>query len=115
MQPSAYREHSSDRGKNARYPASLLETTVIYITHRRMSGGTEHEHIVSVKYYNTITGVSGSVPRQTVVDWLNRGETVKVKDPRTGVDVPVHIYDKIYIRTIANNRWADNLLALPEY
>lgn len=90
---------------------------MIYITHVHLSGGTTHQHIASLKWRDPSTGTTGDWSKAAMVTWIRSGGVAKVKDPVTGIDVAVDVYDDTppYVRTHANSRWTDNLLALPKY
>jgi len=93
---------------------------MIEITARHMEGGVGNEHIANVKYTNA-DGVRKETSRQGMVDWLNKSKANKAivysRDRRSSAYVGV--VDRTnapdYIRTFADGKWNDNLLALPEY
>ena len=90
---------------------------MVYIYAVHMSGGTQHEHIASVKWENPSTGETGQSTREAMVDWIqNKGGDARVRD-NVGHDVAVGVVDATppYIRTHADGIWTDNLLALPKY
>lgn len=90
---------------------------MIYITAIHMSnGGTRHEHIASVKWEDAETGKTGESTREAMVDWINEGADIHVRD-EDGHDVPVRVVDASppYIRTQGDEVGTDNLLALPRY
>lgn len=89
---------------------------LIYITHIRLSaGGTKHEHITHLKWSNTVGGV-GHNTREELVSQLRRGQTTaRVKDSRGEVEVQVVEVVPPYLRTVADGRFTDNLLALPRF
>jgi hypothetical protein len=87
---------------------------MVYITHIRMSTtGNQHEHITDVKWRNP-SGNTGQNTRQEMVDWINQGNTARVKDSYgNDIDVMVVNANPPYIRTYADGVPTDNLLALP--
>jgi catechol-2,3-dioxygenase len=87
----------------------------IYIAAVHLSGGTEHKHIASVIWVNEGTMQSGLNSTAEMVDFINQGNSVKVGDGKTKVDVIVVTATPPYIRTVADGKWTDNLLALPRY
>jgi Protein of unknown function (DUF3892) len=92
---------------------------MIEITAIQLAGGQRHEHIVALRWRNTQTGVTGQSTRQAVVDWLdeskanqavvaNNGSWMFVGVVRPQVGAP-------FLRTHADGKWNDNLLALPKF
>ena len=88
---------------------------MINITAVHMSGGTQHEHIANVKWKNAGDGNAGENSRQEMVDWIEKGGAAQVTDGRNTADVGVVNASPKYIRTHADGKWTDNLLALPRY
>jgi len=84
---------------------------MVYITAIRMAGGSGHDHITSVRWEQS--GNTNTCTTAQMVDFINDGNSVRVTDGRTTVDVGV--YDKKWLRTHANGKWSDNLLALPRF
>lgn len=81
-----------------------------------MVGGTRHEHIAEVKWRNPDDNNIGKSSRAVMVDWIdNKKGVAKVTDGKNTVSVGVVDADPKYIRTHANGKWSDNLLALPRY
>jgi len=81
-----------------------------------MSGGTQHEHIAEVQWRNPKSGAIGRWSRQQMVQFIdNNGDEVRVADGQGSVPVRVVEAKPRYIRTRADGRWTDNLLALPRY
>jgi hypothetical protein len=90
---------------------------VIQITHKRMSvsGSKRHEHISAVKWYNPKDGNVDSSTVATMVTWLRKGNRAYVCDGYNIVEVGVVEANPPYIRTHADKKWTDNLLALPAF
>ena len=89
---------------------------MVYITHIRMSGGTAHEYIISVKWRNASDNAIGERTIATMIDWIeNKKGVAKVTDGKNIVNVGVVKGTKPYLRTHADNKWTNNLLALPRY
>lgn len=88
----------------------------VYITAVHLEGGAGHEHIQSVKWQNIDTGAAGQSTRAAIVSWLSESEnTAWVRDGAGAVQVFVVRASPPYIRTHADGRWTDNLLALPRF
>ena len=89
----------------------------IRFTHIRQSGGTAHEHIVRLWWTNPATGKTGDNTRAENVSWIeNENGKAYVEDVtghRADVLVITPSYGEKYLRTYADGRWTDNLLALP--
>ncbi len=89
---------------------------MVYITAVHMEqNGTRHEHIASVRWQNPADNATGESTRQVMVDWIRQGGVAKVTDGRNTVDVGVVEANPPYLRTHADGKWTDNLLALPRY
>jgi catechol-2,3-dioxygenase len=86
-----------------------------YIIAVHMSGGTSHEHIAEVQWRDPGLGQEGKSSRATMVAWIDAGGDARVKDNRGEVQVKVVRATPPYLRTYADNRPTDNLLALPRY
>jgi len=89
---------------------------VIYIHAVHMSGGTQHEHIASVRWKNPDTGKSGQSSRAEMVKWINAGNAAYACGGGGHMArVKVVNANPPYIRTHADGIWSDNLLALSRY
>jgi catechol-2,3-dioxygenase len=89
---------------------------MVYVTAIHLVAGREHKHIASVKWRNPSTQATGQSTRAEMVDWIsNKGGDARVKDASGDAHVGVVKADPPYIRTHADGRWTDNLLALPQY
>jgi len=88
---------------------------MVYITHVHMQGGTNHEHIAEVRWHDPGTRENGQSSRSAMVDWITKGGDARVQDNRGDVQVKVVRANPPYLRTYANDRPTDNLLALPRY
>lgn len=81
-----------------------------------MAGGTSHEHISGVRWVNPSTGKAGDSTTGDVVLWIEGGGTATVQDSQGSVAVGVvDAKPNRYLRTHADGRWTDNLLALPRF
>lgn len=95
--------------------ASAGTQVTIYITHIHLVGGTGHEHIGSVKWQDT-AGKTGTSQTADAVKWLQQtGNFARVADGIGSVAVGVVEARTPYLRTYADARWTDNLLALPRF
>lgn len=88
---------------------------MVYITHIRLSGGTQHEHITDVKWSDTSSNTSNQMTKAQAVDWLKNGHRAYVTDGSRTVEVGVVDANPPYLRTHADGRYTDNLLALPRF
>jgi hypothetical protein len=90
---------------------------VVNVTAVHMAGGTQHQHIASVRWANPQTAETGQSTREAMVDWIgNRKGVAKVKGSDGSIaQVGVVNAAPPYIRTYADGDWNDNLLALPRY
>jgi hypothetical protein len=89
---------------------------MIYVTAVHMVGGSSHEHIGEVKWEHATNGTTGKSTRAEMVKWIkdDKGEA-RVRDGQGWVHVGVVEASPPYIRTYADGKWTDNLLALPKY
>lgn len=89
---------------------------MVYITAIHLVGGQGHEHIASVRWRNPADQQTGQNSRAEMVDWIdNKNGDARVTDGRTEVRVGVIHAQPPYLRTHADGKWTDNLLALPRY
>ena len=89
---------------------------MVYIVAVHMIGGTGHEHIEAVRWRTPATNTSSASTREQMVAWIrdNKGDA-HVTDGKTEVSVGVVDANPPHIRTHADGKWTDNLLALPRY
>lgn len=89
----------------------------IKITAIRQSGGTGHEHITHLWWVSPASGETGDDSRAGIVAWIeNQNGKAYVEDGsgnRADVRVVHPASGTKYLRTHADGRWTDNLLALP--
>jgi hypothetical protein len=79
------------------------------VTWITLSGGQTHEHITHIGFANLVKW-----NMQEGMNFLGvRGNSLYVMDGRAMVEVNVVDGDPPYLRTRADGRWTDNLLALP--
>lgn len=89
---------------------------MIYITAIHLEGGEGHERISSVRWKQPSSGKSGEASRATMVKWIRDEKMdVRVTDGRTEAKVGVVDGNPPYLRTHADGKWTNNLLALPRY
>ncbi len=89
---------------------------MIYIVAIRLSaGGTTVQHITDVRYEDTNTRQRKDVSRAKMVEMIDGGTSVWVRDTRGDVRVNVVRANPPYLRTAPDDRSMDNLLALPRF
>jgi len=89
---------------------------MVYVTAIHQEDGSSHEHITSVKWRNPSTGDTGQNTKAEMVDWIkNKSGDARVTDGTNTVQVGVVDASPPYIRTYADGKWTDNLLALPRF
>jgi hypothetical protein len=90
---------------------------MVYIYAVRMSAGAQHEHIALVRWRNPDNGKSGETSVAGMVDWLtNKGGAAYACGQGAHIArVGVVKAQPSYIRTYADGKWSDNLLALPRF
>ena len=90
---------------------------MVQITAVHMGGGERHEHIASVRWKKDGSNQTGQSTRAEMVQFIEgegKGQ-VYVTDGSNTVYVGVVNATPKYIRTYADGKWTDNLLALPRY
>jgi hypothetical protein len=89
---------------------------MVYVTAIHLEGGSGHEHIASVRWRNPADAKTGQSTKADMVDWIkNKNGDARVTDGTNTVQVGVVDASPPYIRTHADGKWTDNLLALPTY
>lgn len=88
----------------------------VYITARRMEGGSGHEHIAHVKWENRASTEKGKSSRAVMVDFIdNKAGEARVDDGTSFVRVITVAANPKYIRTVSDGTYTDNLLSLPTF
>ena len=87
----------------------------IYITAVHMPEGSGHEQIELVQWQNPRTLETGQTTREGIIEWINSGGDLRVRDHAGDLRVGVVAADPRYIRTYAGGVWTDNLLVVPRY
>ncbi len=88
----------------------------IKFTAIRPSSGTTHQHIIRLWWSNPSTSKSDDNSRAELVFWIDQGGKAYVEDNygnRVDVGVVTPSRGEKYLRTYADGKWTDNLLALP--
>lgn len=89
----------------------------IRITAIRQAGGTGHEHIIHLWWTDPASGKTGDNTRAQVITWIEQEHGKAYVDDglgnRADVLVVTPTNGQKYLRTHADGRWTDNLLALP--
>ncbi len=88
----------------------------VFITQIHMEGGNDHPHIARVKWENRDTRKTGECSRADMVSFIDvdKGDA-RVASGTSYVEVGTVDAKPKYLRTYANGKWTDNLLALPRY
>lgn len=89
----------------------------IRITAIRLSGGENHEHIIRLWWINPADGQVGDNARSELVGWIEQDNGKAYVEDQLGnraeVGVVTPKVGQKYLRTYADGKWTDNLLALP--
>ena len=90
---------------------------MIYIRAVHMVGSVGHEHIASVCWLNGDSGISKRITTDAMINFIDAPNVVKVggSDGPVAVGVVRPPGRKPYLRTHADGKWNDNLLALPRF
>lgn len=90
----------------------------IRFTAIRLSGGTQHEHIVRLWWVNPASGETGDNSRAELVDWIENKNGKAYVEDRFGHRADVYVVTPRigakYLRTKQDGVWTNNLLALPQ-
>lgn len=91
----------------------------VRITHKRLSNGTEHQHITELQWTNEATSATGSSTRAAMVDFVDKNPagSAYTREGATRANVgSVHpAQGQPYVRTYSDGKWTNNLLALPDF
>ncbi|MFD0882970.1 DUF3892 domain-containing protein [Streptosporangium algeriense] len=83
----------------------------------RLVGGNGHEHISRLWWVNSGSGENGENSREEIIAWIEtkNGEAYveDARGNRADVGVVKPNGRPKYLRTYADGKWTDNLLALP--
>ena len=88
-------------------------------TYRKMNGGSGHEHIAALGWIEDGTGKAGESTRDQIVAFIDQRGTnaLYCPDQAGGSSAWVNVRTNGYVRypqTVADGRWTNNLLALPQ-
>ena len=89
----------------------MVQVTEVHMS----SGGSAHEHIVSVKWVNPTTSERGETTKGSMVTFIRGGGQATVSDGIRTINVEVRDAQPPYIQTRADGIWSDNLLSLPRF
>lgn len=89
----------------------------VRVTAIHLVGGSQHEHIASLRWTQDGAGSGESTRAQLVTYIEDQSGSVYVSDGTTRVAVAVvtPASGPKYLRTHADGKWSDNLLALPRF
>lgn len=91
----------------------------VRITHVHIEGFPEdHQHITSYRWIDEADNGTGTSSKPTLVEWIDgkKGRAyVGTGSSRVEVGVVRPQYGDPYLRTYADQRWNNNLLALPKF
>lgn len=87
----------------------------IYITAVHMPERSGHEQIELVQWQNPQTLETGQATRGEIVEWINSGGGLRVRNHAGDRRVGVIAADPPYLCTHADGAWTSDLLAVPRY
>lgn len=91
----------------------------VRITHVHIEGFPEdHQHITSYRWIDEADNGTGTSNKPTMVEWIdgkNGRAYVGSGSSRVEVGVVRPQHGEPYLRTYADQRWGNNLLALPRF
>ena len=88
----------------------------VYITAIGPSTASAHEHIARIRWLSSNDSKSNTIGIADAVAWAqNPGNKFIVASDTGPVEVQVVQANPPYLRTVANGKYSDNLLALPKF
>jgi hypothetical protein len=87
----------------------------VYVTAITPTSAQQHAHITGIRWLDAGNSTSKTMTTSLGVDWLNRGNKLWVAGETGAVEVKVVNANPPYLRTVADNSYTDNLLALPRF
>ncbi len=87
----------------------------VYVTAISPQTAKQHEHIAEIRWLDSTKSTSSTMSTSSAVEWLRKGNKLYVAGASGPVDVRVVDANPPYLRTVADNSYTDNLLALPRY
>lgn len=74
-----------------------------------------HEEVSDYGWHDDVSNTNGIWDRQTMVDWVNAGNTAYVigSDQRKAFCGVRGIYPRQYLQTYADGDWKDNIVSMP--
>jgi hypothetical protein len=92
------------------------EGELVFVTAIKLSTtGLTHEYIEKVRWLDCSNSTSNVMTVAQAVNFIRGGQQLQVADSAGAVSVGVVNADTPYIRTVADGRATDNLLALPRF
>lgn len=89
---------------------------MVFLIGIHTEGGMSHEHVTKVQWFDPSDHTTDISYVAQIIGWLELGGVAKVTDGQTTVDVDVVNGEKgKYLRTRANGKLTDNLMALPRF
>lgn len=87
----------------------------VYVTAVSPAVANQHAAIASIRWLDSANSTSKVMSKQAAVDWLNKGHRLWVASEDGPVEVRVVDASPPYLRTVRDNSYTDNLLALPRF
>jgi uncharacterized protein DUF3892 len=87
----------------------------VYITAVQPSSAQRHEHITRVWWLDSGNSTSKQMSTAQAVEWIRDGNRLFVAGVDAAAEVRVVDTTPPYLRTVADGKWSDNLLALPRF
>ena len=87
----------------------------VYVTAISPAAASQHEHIAEIRWLDSSNSTSNTMTTAQTVDWIRKGNRAYVAGDLGPVEVRVVDASPPHIRTVANDRYTDNLLALPRF
>lgn len=87
----------------------------VYVTAITPHNANDHESVNGIRWLDSSNSTSKTMTRAEAVDWVKKGNALWVAGDTGPVKVEVVEGRTPYLRTVANGKYSDNLLALPRY
>lgn len=87
----------------------------VYVTAVSPTSANQHAAVASIRWLDSANSTSKVMSKRVAVSWLNEGNKLWVAAEDGPVEVRVVNADPPYLRTVRDNNYTDNLLALPRF
>jgi hypothetical protein len=87
----------------------------VYATAVRPASAGSHQAITHIRWLDSRNSTSNTMSKSQAVEWVNDGHKLWVAGKDGPIEVRVVSATPPYLRTVRDNSYTDNLLALPRF